>query len=124
MTPPPRDYSTNAKIIADLREIGALKRGDLFPEWIGRYNWGAGMTRLLNAAADCLAEYGDEPAVVGKSGYVYVSTYDEIVETERERCAKVAQSWRSKYGGGPRDAEVAQAIAAAIRNQAASSRGR
>lgn len=33
---------------------------------------------------------------------------------ERERCAKIAESWRSPYGG-PRDLEVAEAIAAAIR---------
>jgi hypothetical protein len=35
-------------------------------------------------------------------------------QDERECCAKIAETWRSPYGG-PRDLEVAQAIAAAIR---------
>jgi hypothetical protein len=38
----------------------------------------------------------------------------ELINDERERCAKVAENWRSPHGG-PRDLEVAQAIAKAIR---------
>lgn len=36
-----------------------------------------------------------------------------MVLAERKRCAKIAENWRSSYGG-PRDLEVAQSIAAAI----------
>lgn len=37
-----------------------------------------------------------------------------LLDAERERCATIAERWRSPYGG-PRDLEVAQAIAEAIR---------
>lgn len=39
--------------------------------------------------------------------------YTQLSEVVEE-CARIAESWRSPYGG-PRDVEVAQAIAAAIR---------
>lgn len=35
---------------------------------------------------------------------------------EREQCAKIAETWRSPYGG-PRDFEVAEAISAIIRKR-------
>lgn len=39
----------------------------------------------------------------------------DAVPAERERCARIAEAWHSPYGG-PRDAEVKQAIADAIRS--------
>lgn len=39
---------------------------------------------------------------------------EEAEIAERERCAQIAESWRSPYGG-LRDAEVAEAIAEKIR---------
>jgi hypothetical protein len=39
----------------------------------------------------------------------------DAVSAERERCARIVETWHSPHGG-PRDVEVKQAIANAIRN--------
>jgi hypothetical protein len=73
---------------------------------------------MRRAALTAAAEVGPKEGtaavkVIGKSGYEYISTYDQVVANTIERCAQVADlecknsNWQI--------AEAAEAIAAAIR---------
>jgi hypothetical protein len=73
--------------------------------------------------SEALRISGEHPAQGLAIGAAALSIEDAIAEIEGlraavaaecERCAEIAENWRSPYGG-PRDGEVAEAIAEEIR---------